>query len=402
MLACLLACGRGADIHVAPAEADRLRQIVRDAVSGTTILLADGTYALDGGDAKHRLDFATPGVTLRSASGQRDRVILDGGHVTTELVSIAASNVTIADLTLRRVHNHLIHVVPGAASHTTGTLIQNCRLVDPGQQAIKINANPERPYFADEGVIAGCSLELTREGRARIRDNCYTGGVDAHRARGWIVRENTIAGFWCQTGLSEHGVHFWTGSRDTVVERNTIVNCARGIGFGLGSGTPGRAYADAGERCAGVERPGHVGGVIRNNVVVADDPELFSSQSGFDAGISLDEACGAHVLHNTVASTRAPFASLEYRWKGTRATILNNLLTHRLVARDGATATLGGNVENAPPSLFVELARRNVHLAASAAAAIDRGVAVPAGLCDADLDGDARGAQRDVGADEVK
>lgn len=34
-------------------------------------------------------------------------------------------------------------------------------------------------------------------------------------------------------GAPEHGIHFWTGSRGTLVERNLLKNNARAIGFGL-------------------------------------------------------------------------------------------------------------------------------------------------------------------------
>jgi hypothetical protein len=29
--------------------------------------------------------------------------------------------------------------------------------------------------------------------------------MDGHQAVGWRVHDNVIAGFWCTTGLSEHG-----------------------------------------------------------------------------------------------------------------------------------------------------------------------------------------------------
>jgi hypothetical protein len=54
-----------------------------------------------------------------------------------ELIS-SASNVVIADLTLREAYDHPIHV-SGNPAPITGTLLHNLRLVDPGQQAIKIN-----------------------------------------------------------------------------------------------------------------------------------------------------------------------------------------------------------------------------------------------------------------------
>ena len=278
--------------------------------------------------------------------------------------------------------------------------IYRVRVIDPGQQAIKVN--PDEPGFTsvlDDGLIACSTLQLTAAGRSQVRDNCYTGGIDIHAGRGWVIRDNRIEGFWCPAGLSEHAVHCWKGCRDTVVERNVLVNNARGVGFGLGTGVASRTYADS--PCPGVTSAGHVGGVIRNNVIVTTDAALQSSGAGFDTGISLELACGnVQVAHNTVFSTQAPASSsIEWRFTGTTAMLLNNLTSHRLQARDGAMATLGGN--------SVHRDRRAVRRRAGVRPAPGarrhnhrRGVAVPAGVCDADLDGDARTGMRDVGADE--
>lgn len=233
---------------------------------------------------------------------------LDGIYQTDFLIQISASDVTIANLTLQRAYYHPIHIY-GTADATSGILLHNLRIVDPGQQAIKVNPNP---HFVDNSTIECCSIELTDTGRGHIRNNCYTGGVDVHQARGWIVRNNYIEGFWCDFGLSEHGVHFWKGSRETLVEGNVIVDCARGIGFGL-DGDPGRTYSDY-SYPPGTPYLEHIDGIIRNNFVAATDTDLFASQYGFDSGISLEHARGAQVTHNTVASSQAPYSSIEWRW----------------------------------------------------------------------------------------
>ena len=218
----------------------------------------------------------------------------------------------IADLTLREAFDHPVHV-SGNPNPITGTLLHNLRIVDPGQQGIKIN--PIGAAWADNGTIECSSIELTDAGRLFVRDNCYTGGIDAHAAWGWAVRRNRIAGFWCPTGLSEHAIHFWNASRDTVVEENVIVDCARGVGFGLLAASGDRDYPD--DPYPGVGYLGHIDGVIRNNFIAAADPDLFASESGFDAGIALEQARDSRVVHNTVASTAAPFSSIEWRFANT-------------------------------------------------------------------------------------
>jgi len=368
---------------------------VNSASEGDTILIADGAYNLDG----NYLRIDVPDVTLRSQSGNRENVVLDGNYASTEIIQIVASNVTIADLTIREAYYHPIHVMSSTAGDTNNTLIYNVHIVDPGEQAVKINPG-EEGYYNDYGVIACCKIELTDAGRPHIRNNCYTGGVDAHQAWGWVIRDNVIEGFWCESGLSEHGIHFWRTCRDTLVERNILIDNARGVGFGLATSGDARTYAD--NPCPGaVGYVDHYGGIIRNNFVFADDSCLFSSEYGFDCGICLWQACGAKALHNTVVSTQAPFSSIEWRFSNTDVDITNNLLSHNLRDR-GGTARLEGNLTNQPLSLFVEGLGGDLHLAPSATVAIDHGVSVAAGDCDGDIDNQSRpaGGGRDVGADE--
>jgi hypothetical protein len=387
----------GATIEVVAAQTASLRAIVAGAASGTTILLHDGLYLLDDGDAASRLTFATPGVTLRSFSGNRDAVVLDADYQTNELISIQASNVTIADLTLREAYDHPVHV-SGNGAPITGTLLHNLRIVDPGQQGVKIN--PIGTAWADNGTIECSSIELTGAGRPFVRDNCYTGGIDAHAAWGWAVRRNRISGFWCDDGLSEHAIHFWNASRDTVVEENRIVDCARGVGFGLLEISGDRTYTP--DPYPGVGYIGHIDGVIRNNFIAAADPDLLASQFGFDAGIALEQARGTRVVHNSVVSTAAPFSSIEWRFANTVVQLVNNLVSHNLRERDGGPQeTLSGNIVAAPTAWFVAPATGDLHLASDGLPPVDSGAAAPSGWADGDFDGQPRESARDVGADEL-
>ncbi len=388
----------GAVVDVLPADAPSLAGIVAGAASGTTIRLHDGFYDLSCGDSGCRLSFATPGVTLRSASGNRDAVVLDGAYLTNELVSIHASGVVVADLTLMRAYDHPVHVSGLAGSPIAGILLHNLRIVDPGQQGVKVN--PIGDGYVDDSTAECCSIELTDVGRTHVRDGCYTGGIDVHMARGWVVRRNRVSGFWCDDGLSEHGIHFWRGCRDTVVEENLILDCARGVGFGLGETGTGRDYPD--DPYPGVGYKGHVDGVIRNNFVAAASPGLLASADGFDTGVSLEQAYGARVVHNTVASTQEPLSSsIEWRFPNSVVEVANNLASSDLLARDGASATSAGNLDTVPLTWVTSVATGDLHLTAAAAPAVGGGVALPAGLADTDFDGEPRDSSPDVGADEV-
>ena len=363
----------GPTVRVTPGQAGRLPAIVAGAEPGTTILLADGVYAVD-----QTIRIRAEDVALRSASGKPSAVVLDGGYRVGDLVAVDAGGATIAELTLRRSAWHLVHAVPPeGADALSGLSLYRLALVDASQQFVKINPNGG-PGSVDRGRLECSTLRLTVAGRPRVSTvlPCYTGGIDAHAARGWAVRLNRFSGIYCKEGLAEHAVHFWVGSRDTLVERNVIVNCARGIGFGLGD-------------------RGHTGGMIRNNVVVAGGASM-------DTGIGLENADGARVYHNTVwvsARARGHFSGIDVRFPGSSADVRNNLTT-RITIRDSARARVGANLEGAPGTLFVAPGRLDFHLRPSARAAIDRGEPLAeAGL---DLDGQPHTRGRpDLGADEL-
>lgn len=343
----------------------QLKRAVNKAGSGDTILIADGTYNMKGVS----LRIHTPNVTLRSASGNRDAVILDGQYKTAELIQVAASNVTIADITLREARHHPIHVM-AKNGETLNTLIYNVHIIDPGQQAIKIN--PGKSGHPDKGTIACSHIELTDVGRSAIRNNCYTGGIDAHKAHGWTIRDNLIEGFWCPTGLAEHAIHMWDNSSDSVVERNRLIHNARGVGFGMG-------------------KKGHSGGIIRNNMI----------HTLQDVGIGLETAPNAKVYNNTVLTGNYA-NSIEYRFETTAGIeIINNATDRAIRNRKGGKAKIESNVTNAQSNWFINTDKGDLHIVSdSISSLIDRGQTLDS-VSD-DFDGDHRpiGSAYDIGADE--
>jgi hypothetical protein len=384
-------------IDVDPSMADQLPQIVASAPSGSTISLQDGTYRMTGSsEAQRRIQIYTPGITLRSASGHAEDVVIDGEYATDEMVFIGASNTTLADFTLTHAVDHLVHAAGGDNGTITGVRLLGMRFVDSGEQFVKVNANATRTAYVDGGELACSAFQLTDAGRPHIQRDpggCYTGGIDAHGAQGWHVHHNRFEGIYCAgEGLAEHAIHFWNGARDTLVENNVIINCARGIGLGLAQSGETRSYPD--DPYPGVGYIGHYGGLVRNNVI-------FANIDFYDSGISLAQARGARVYHNTVVSDggQAFFSSIDYRFANTDADIRNNL-TRRITQRDGAHAELDANTESTPLTDFQDVTAGDFHLRAGATDAIDTGVVVPdAGL---DIDGQphTRGGAPDRGADE--
>ena len=333
------------------------------------ILLADGVYTLD-----RMLWIEADNLTVRSESGNADAVVIEGqgmaGDVT-HVFNVAGSHFTARDLTLGRVSQHAFQTQPCAEAPT----LRNLRILDTGEQMVKIAFDQDRPdLHTDNGLIEGCLFEYT----AGVGPQYYIGGIDCHAGRDWVVRNNTFRGIRSPSDqAAEHAVHFWSMAENTLVERNLIVNCDRGIGFGLGD-------------------RGHVGGIIRNNMIFHD-----ASQGFADAGITLESAQGAQVYNNTVIQEHPYPNAIEYRFPATRdVSIANNLTNRDIACRDGASGMVEANLIRAQPSWFVLPSAGDLHLAAAAAEVVDRGAAVP-GLTE-DIDGDARPQGRgvDIGADE--
>jgi len=378
----------GTTVRVTPGEVGSLSQTVFDAAADTTILLADGTYALSA-----TLQLRAAGVTLRGESGDSSRVILDAGYAVNEAIQVTASRVTVAHLTVEHAVDHPIHATTPGAENVTDLVFHDVHLRDSGEQLLKVNPGGGGGYV-DRGRVECSRFTLTDAGRPNVEPccgGCYTGGIDAHAAWGWVVRNNRFEGIYCDgAGLAEHAVHFWKGARDTLVENNVILDCARGIGFGLDGGTGDRVYPDSPSGGASLA---HYDGIIRNNVV-------WANHAYYDTGIELHIASRPLVLHNTVVhgpNASGFFSSIDARFPQTDALLQNNI-TQRITQRDSPSATLVTNLESAPLSLFVDAAGQDFHLAAGAASAIDQGTAhAEAGV---DLDGEPRGASPDIGADE--
>jgi hypothetical protein len=172
----------------------------------------------------------------------------------------------------------------------------------------------------------------------------------------------------------------WNGSSDTTVVRSTFINNQRDISFGLDPNKP----VD--------QSPDHARGLIANNFVYK------TGSIAPDVPIAVFDSPQTKVYYNTILLNGGYPNALEYRFAGTTgADIKNNLTDGGIVARDGASGSVGNNVTNATSSLFVNPAAGDLHLKSTASAAIDRGIAVA--VVD-DFDGQIRpeGTASDIGA----
>lgn len=375
-------------VEVGVDDLDTLQEQLDRAAAGTTFLLEDGTYEVPDG-----IRLRTPGITLRSASGDPQAVVLQNSVGSNAVVRIEASDVTVGELTAQYGGSYNVFVTSNVPEPITGTLLYRLVLRDAGNYQVRMNYGSAP---VDDGTIACSTIELTNE--ARTGGSCdIIGGISGRGVAGWDVRDNVVQGFYCDEGTGEPAITFSSTSYDNIVQRNIVRESAVGIRFGNH------------QTNSDVRRPpshdcepgyyGHIGGVIRNNMVSAAGTGIATSGLGFDSGILAWQVCGVVVSHNTVAAAQS-HNSIEYRYERTEVSVLNNLVSGEIVLRDGASAPVIGNIEGADLNVFVAPLDGDLHLVPDAPA-VDAGVNLGANEVPYDIDGEARTGPLDVGADEV-
>ena len=232
---------------------------------------------------------------------------------------------------------------------------------------LKVSGNSS-PTYSDGGVVQCCLFEFP-DG---VAYQYYTGGIDAHRARDWEVRYNTFKHIRSpEAQLAEHAIHFWSESENTLVENNLIIDCDRGVGFGLGNS-------------------GHEGGMIRNNFI----------HTSRDVGIGLESSVNTKVYHNTVVTDNY-FNSIEYRFdRSSNVHIANNLTTENVATRNGGTGVLETNEMVSDLGIFEDASNYDYHLAVNLPNITDAGTVLPDVEEDYDCHSRTADGMPDIGADE--
>ncbi len=396
------ACSPWTDSHTAVLEigpTDNIVTTVQQAASGTTILLKPGTYKVAA-----TLQFIKDNVTMRSKTGIRGDVILDGNggglplnpaNFLGEIIAVAASNITLADFSIRYAKFHGIHAYAPTTRNITQLRMRNMRVFDCSQQQIKINSSGGSPlYWVDEGILECSLVEYVDKTLMQRQSNYfYTGGIDVHGGWNWIIRNNQFRGFYRNDSLLEAAVHFWNKSRGTLVENNLFVDNYRGITFGTNTShsTTERKYPDSAGNTPYLD---HIDGIIRNNMI-------FNRKGvHLESGMELTNVAVIEVYHNTIFAMDPPFSGIEYRFPDTKVLIANNMSSLNIMQRDGAQGTLQGNLVNVPANLFVNAAAGDLHLGVGAVTAIDKGNVLAVGKATLDFDGQTRDLKPDIGADE--
>jgi hypothetical protein len=233
-----------------------LVRALETAEPGSTVLIADGHYGMP-----RYVEVTADDVTVRGASGDRDRVILDGADSRhRELLGIRrASGVTIADLTIQNVIANGIKINNDTPVHDV--TIRNCVLRNIWQRGVKSVRSPE--LKTRNGLIEGCLFVNDRPKRfeddpsdtAATFDGNYVGAIDLMDAVGWRIRDNVFRNIQGRTRVGRGAIFIWFESEDCVIERNLMVDCDQGIALG-------NAHKPA-------DTPLHASRfLVRNNVIV--------------------------------------------------------------------------------------------------------------------------------------
>jgi hypothetical protein len=328
-----------------------LRRAVSRAKPGSTILLGDGLYQLDG----VTLDIPVRGLVVRGQKGRQSRVLIRGHGMGERMVaiSVSAPGVTLADLTIGQVGFHGVQVRGESGAHDV--VIHHVHILDTGQQLVKGSFIPGSEPCRN-GLVACSTLEYTESAPSD-----YTNGVDVLNGAGWTVRDNIfrrIRGPRGQGFRAGPTILFWGASRHTIVERNWLVDCYRGIALGL-----------VAKQDVSPGHQDHEGGVIRRNAIC-------NLNSWADEAIEVNASPGALVAHNTVmVEGKVPW-SIGIRFPTASARVWNNLSNNPIILRDGGNAELKANIVTARRDWFVDSSLGDLRLARGNSPAIDTGIVI--------------------------
>jgi hypothetical protein len=355
------------ELHSALDDANRSGGLVE-------LLLKDGVYPV-----QRTLNVQAPGIVIASANSNRDRVVLQGDAMSAmasigNVLRVSAPDFSLRDITVERCRYHAVQIAGESGSHRPQLL--HCTFRDTFEQLVKVSgAGAAGQSTCEDGLIEGCHFEFT----AGIGPQYYIGGFDGHQCSGWTIRGNTFRNIASPSRhIAEHAIHVW-GTRNITVERNLIIDCDRGIGFGMG---PERSVR---------------GGMIRNNVIL----HSANAHPFADVGIILESSANIDVLNNTIFQEHAYLRAIEYRFTGTRGgRVINNLTNRAIASRDGGFADISHNFTRATASMFAQAATGDLRLNASVAGVVDSGLSLAE--VDTDFDGRPRplGAGHDIGAFE--
>jgi len=353
---------------------------------GGTIFLADGHYMMP-----HFVEIKTDKVSLRGASGSRERVIIDGAESRDgELIWITAcSGVTIADLTIQNIKWNGFKI--NSETNVQELTIHNCIIHNIWQRGVKGVKVPKANREAIRPKRCRVQYCLFYNDRPKqlsddshdIAGGNYIGGIDVMYPADWVISDNVFVGINGSTREARGAVFIWHDAQGCIIERNIIIGCDAGICLG-------NPYRDE-------ETTTHCTGcIVRNNFVT----------NATEGGIVLVYTKNCQILNNTIYEKESRLARLiRTVFDNYDLLIANNLVSGAKI-RDESTDKQRfikiwsvNNVEGDFADAFVDPVKGNLHLSRGIDRVIDRAVQLPEVVTD--IDNQPRGDKPDIGADEL-
>jgi len=365
-------------------EVSNVRELIsalRDVKPGQTILMADGHYMMP-----RYVQINTDNVTLRSASGHRERVIIDGANSRHgELLGISAcSGVTIADLTIQNIKWNGFKI--NSNTNVQKLTIYNCIIHNIWQRGIKgvkvpkENRDVVRPK---QCRVQYCLFYNDRPKRLSdderdIAKGNYIAGIDVMHTKDWIISDNVFVGIQGRTYEGRGAIFVWHDSQDCIIERNIIIDCDVGLQLG-------NPHRDS-------ETQYHCVRCIAKNNFITRAPE---------AGIVTVYTRDCKVLNNTIHDPNSRLGRLiRTVFTNDGLIIANNLLSGPGIRNESKSEiTFSSNLIGDFTNFFINPKCGDLHLTQAAVEAIDKGISLEE--IKEDFDGDPRGAMPDIGADEL-
>lgn len=341
-----------------------LQNEINNASGPKTIYLSPGIY--DGTTSPYAgsgigIQVRNSNITIRSTTGNPDDVVIDMGQWNANCgyygdypgvqmgfviadyllgVNDTLENITIADITIRDARYHNIQIQ--GEYHPRNILIHNVKLINAGQQLLKVNPESLSNPVPNSNIIVECSwigYETTTATTAQGQNGSYTNGVDIHAGYDCIIRDNIFQNIITNpNGIDQPAgaaILVWTNSINTVIERNRIIDCDKGIDIGNWGQNESSFLCNNGV-------------IVRNNLIRGkigqvnnyDGPNFEGSQQG----ISICNSIHVQVLGNTVYNPSnyndARVRSIELLGANCRYNeFKNNLLCRKFIFRGGAIIT---------------------------------------------------------------
>lgn len=364
---------------------DEFIHAVEKASAGMKIVLEDGIYYLP-----KYVEINTDHVMICSLSGNRDKVILDGSQsIHGELIGFRNCNgVTVAGITIQNIKWNGFKI--NADDNVQNLTIYNCvihNIWERGVKSVRV-PNENREAVRPKNVrIQHCLFyndrakqfsDDTKDTPETFNGN-YVGGIDAMHPKQWVISDNVFINIQGRTREGRACVFLWHHAEDCLIERNIIIDCDVGIALGNSSGIGPNESSVHGTNM-----------IVRNNFIVRT-PE---------SGIVTDYTKDCQIVNNTIYDPDNRMSRLiRIVHDNAALLVVNNLLSGSGMSVETEDSIV---IENNPvgdfEEYFIDAKSGNLHLNQNAHVAVNKGKTLNA--VKNDIDGDARDALTDTGADE--